>query len=308
MQNSQITRKSEIELLKRVLRHEVTILCRHDSTSWKKGITETVDELRSVGREAVFFGGTLRTLLLSRLMKNSIGRPRDVDIVVRGVELDDLKSHFSHRTTRQTRFGGLHIHHTNWQFDVWPLGETYALKSHGVEEPTFDDLPKTTFLNLEAIAVEVWPRKGQPRRIYSGNDQFFGGVISRLIDLNNEENPFPELCLVRSLVIGNYLGWKLSRRLGKYIATHGESLSESDLEDIQRNHYGSVIVHGAHIRQWIDILSTALSFSLADPIGLPWNHQLELWPDEIERSWPCIRMSVLNRNQSQKDPLKRKTR
>src|SRR4051812_48642791 len=61
-------------------------------------------------------------------------------------------------------------------------------------------LPETTFFNLEAIAVDVWPQIGKARSIYSGDDQFFEGIITRTLELNRPENPFPGLCIVRSLV------------------------------------------------------------------------------------------------------------
>src|SRR4051812_33596975 len=112
----------QIELLKKLLRDEVASFCRNqDNSSWRKSILDTIKEIRERNWSAVFFGGTLRSLLLSRLNENEPGRPRDIDIVMSSATLEDLRSSFEPFISRQTRFGGLQLKRVNWQFDVWPL-------------------------------------------------------------------------------------------------------------------------------------------------------------------------------------------
>jgi hypothetical protein len=222
----------QIELLKKLLREEVASFCRQDEGSWRKSIADTISEIREQKWNAVFFGGTLRSLLLSRLNNNEPGRPRDIDIVMSGASLEEMRSSFEPYISRQTRFGGLQLKRVNWQFDVWPLKETFALKEQGVQAPTFSDLPYTTFFNVEAVAVEIWPKRGHPRRIFSGDDQFFQGITTRTIELNREENPFPKLCVVRALVMAANLQWKVGPRLLAYLGKHGEAMSPADFETI----------------------------------------------------------------------------
>jgi len=288
----------DIQKLKTLLRHEVALFCQHDERKWKAGITSTVDEIRAKKWHSVFFGGTLRSLLLSRLTKNMLGRPRDVDIVVRGVSLPDLENQFSKYISRQTRFGGVQLRRVNWQFDVWPLDRTFALSDGRHNRPGFLDLPGSTFLNLEAVAVEVWPRPGHARVIYSGDDQFFHGIISRTIEINREENPFPELCVVRSLVLAAKLQWnsgnqpwKIGPKLLRYLVAHGTQMSEIDFIEVQRKHYGRIEWPGPQFRRVLDQVSMRLVAGKNDAVELPLPRQLPLWSHE-DSDWPRINLSV----------------
>jgi hypothetical protein len=84
--------------------------------------------------------------------------------------IEALRERFLRLASGESRFGGLRLRRMEWQCDVWPLELTWAFIHDKVRAPDFADLPRTTFFNLEAIAVEVWPRPGQPRIVYSGDD------------------------------------------------------------------------------------------------------------------------------------------
>lgn len=270
----------QIELLKKLLRDEVAAFCRHDDADWKKSISETIDEIKERNWGAVFFGGTLRSLLLSRLSHNEPGRPRDIDIVMNGASLDDLRNSFAPYISRQTRFGGLQLKRVNWQFDVWPLRDTFTFKERGVESPTFADLPTTTFFNIEAIAVEVWPQRGHPRRVFSTDDQFFRGIIDRTIEINQKENPFPELCVVRALVMAANLQWKVGPRLLSYLGMHGDTMSPLDFEAIQEKHYGRVQWRGSLFEKAMEEVHSAIQRRLTGAVELSLPGQLTLWPED----------------------------
>ena len=273
-------KSKQIELLKRLLRDEVASFCRHNDADWKKAISETIDEIKERNWGAVFFGGTLRSLLLSRLSHNEPGRPRDIDIVMNGASLDELRSSFEPFISRQTRFGGLQLKRVNWQFDVWPLRETFALKERGVESPTFADLPTTTFFNVEAVAVEVWPQRGHPRRVFSTDDQFFRGIIDRTIEINQEENPFPELCVVRAFVMAANLQWKVGPRLLSYLGMHGDTMSPLDFESIQEKHYGKVQWRGSLFEKAMEEVRSAIQSNVTGAVELTLPGQLTLWPED----------------------------
>src|ERR1044072_5222875 len=215
---------ADIAFLKRTLRHEVTALCRWNRQPWKLPFTSTIRAIKDNDWPAVFFGGTLRSLLVSRIVKKSRGRPRDIDIVLGVPTIDELRSEFHPWITRQTRFGGLALSRKGWEFDVWPVHETFAFKMAG-GEPRFEDLPKTTLLNAEAIAVEVWPKPGKPRQVYSWDDRFFHGVLTRTLELNQPANPYPKLSVLRSLVIANQLAWRVGPRLANFLAMYGTEIS-----------------------------------------------------------------------------------
>ncbi|OWK38098.1 hypothetical protein [Fimbriiglobus ruber] len=246
-----------VEQLKSMLRDEVEFFCRRHETPWGD-ISEVTETIRRHAWRAVLFGGTLRSLLISRLVHQRAGRPRDVDIVIQGPPLEVLRHLFDKLISRETRFGGLQLRRAGWLFDVWPLERTWALVEDKVDQPDFSDLPRTTFLNVEAVAVDVWPAPGREREIYSGDGQFFRAIIDRVVEVNRVENPFPELCVVRSLVMTNDLGFRIGPGLARYIAGHGPSLSCDELERIQKKHYGHVRIPGARLWDWIRAVCDSL--------------------------------------------------
>ena len=270
----------QIELLKKLLRDEVASFCRQDDVSWRKSISDTIGEIREQKWNAVFFGGTLRSLLLSRLNNDEPGRPRDIDIVMNGASLEEMQSSFEPYISRRTRFGGLQLKRVNWQFDVWPLKETFALKEQRVESPTFSDLPSTTFFNVEAVAVEIWPKRGHARRIFSGDEQFFQGITTRTIEINREENPFPELCVVRALVMAANLQWKVGPRLLSYLGEHGDTMSSSAFEAIQEKHYGKIQWSGSLFKKAMEEVHSAIQRRETDAVELALPGQLTLWPED----------------------------
>ena len=263
---------------------DVAYLCRRDDVLWSHSIAGMLRDLRETGVDAVLFGGTLRSLLISRLRYRRLGRPRDVDIVVHGATLDELRSSFERYISRETRFGGLQLERRPWHFDVWPLEKTWAFVKDGVASPSFEDLPKTTFFNMEAIAVDVWPRAGHERRIFSADDQFFDGLATRTLDINREENPFPALCVIRGLVMAWSLDFSVGNRLARYLVHHGSQLSNSDLLDVQAKHYGMVRLPTSWMRRWIEHIATQLDRSdSVRSIVLP--RQQRLWSELDEQEW-----------------------
>ena len=225
--------------LKRKLLKEVAYLFHRNGCVWKEPILDVVQDLRQSKVPAVLFGGTLRSLLVSRIFHGTPGRPRDIDIVVSGATLSQLEERFGHILERRTRFGGLRLQHGAWQFDVWPVGETWTFKhDHGAGPAGFAALPTTTTFNLEAVAVEVWPYEGRRRALFSGNDQFFEGILAKTIELNREDNPFPELTVVRGMILASELGFKIGPRLAGYVGDIGASLDADVVEGIQASHYG----------------------------------------------------------------------
>jgi hypothetical protein len=272
------------QALKRELLSEVALLYERDRRRWKAPIVQMVRELRETGVAAVFFGGTLRSLLVSRLVKKKPGRPRDIDIVIAGATVEALKDRFRELVKRETRFGGLRLERMNWQFDVWPLDRTWAFVHNSVHTPAFALLPQTTFFNLEAIAVDVWAERGKTRSIYSGDDQFFEGILTKTLELNRSENPFPGLCVIRSLVMAASLDYAIGPRLAAYLSENASAVSGGDFETIQREHYGRVRYDAESLRRWLDHIFEAHARSPSERHRLPIGRQGTLWPEEDDKS------------------------
>ena len=278
--------------LKRQLVQEVRVLFRRNGSVWKEPILDIVHELRQSKVKAVLFGGTLRSLLVSRIFEGRPGRPRDIDVVVSGAPLPWLEKKFADILTRRTRFGGLQLKHGAWQFDVWPVADTWAFK-HGdaSERPSFSALPSTTPFNLEAVAVEVWTSGGRPRAIFSGDDRFFEGILARTLELNRSDNPFPELTVVRALIMASELQFKIGPRLASYIRNVAGLISKEVVERVQTGHYGHVRIESRRLYELARLVTRESSFG--NGCELPTMGQLHLWPKRVDASSSRVHVRVL---------------
>lgn len=268
--------------LKAVLRREVSTFCSSDSVAWRLPARQALWRMHESGWKAVLFGGTLRSLLWSRLYQNRPGRPRDIDVVVRDVQLDALRHSFEH-ILRETRFGGLKVQEKDWMFDVWPLDRTWMFLHDRAMQPSFDQLPHTTAFNIEAIAVEIWPEKGHSRMIFSGDDQFFKGIANKVIELNRPENPFPELTVIRALLLAQNLGFDLGQRLAKYVSNFGPGISLADFQSIQIKHYGVVREDAETLRESVDRVRRSLDSGVNEAIKVPTVKQLTFFDEDKYR-------------------------
>lgn len=197
------------------------------------------------------FGGLLRDVLLY----GPEARPRDIDLVLAKNCIGEVCETLSHAVERRTRFGGVNLQLFGWHVDVWSLEQTWAFHEDPRLNVTFEDLPKTTFLNVDAVAMEL----PGPHRTVSASqiiDQiiengFFQAMNDRVVDLNFESNPYPELCVVRGSEIAERLGFSLGPDLVAYIADHAPQTEKGiqDLIEVQRSHYGAVRLAEERLRR-----------------------------------------------------------
>ena len=159
-----------------------------------------------------------------------------------------------------------------------PVGSTWALQKDGLGDAGFSALPSTTPFNLEAIAVDAWPYAARSREVFSGDDQFFEGVLSRTLELNRADNPFSALTVVRALVLAAELGFRIGPKLVEYIASEGLALGADELEQLQQQHYGHIRISGRTLRA----LATSIGqhSGRAGSIDAPTIGQLPLWREE----------------------------
>jgi hypothetical protein len=271
--------------LKKLLLSEVSDLLQDDGRLWKRPIISMLKEFREAHLEAVVFGGTLRSLLVSRIYSGRPGRPRDIDVVVAGGSLNVLEDQFRPLVARRNRFGGLRLRHEGWEFDVWPVEDTWALRQDGLGGAGFSALPSSTTFNIESVAVDVWPRRRHGREIFSGDDQFFRGVLARTVELNRQDNPYPLLTVVRALILAAELEFCIGPRLAVYIDSFGKDVDADDLEAAQRSHYGHVRLQGHTLQALIGHVRRAGG---GEPVRIPPLGQLPLF----ERSHPETRLRV----------------
>jgi len=243
--------------------------------------------------EAVIFGGILRDLML----RPSNWLPRDIDIVVSNVSNQELEMEFSDLLDRRTRFGGLHLRR-NAMFDVWSLPSTWAIREFHLTE-TFSELPRTTFLNIEAVAIDLGSESGKPRSIYSHG--FFESLTSRTLEINFEPNPYPELCVVRSLIMAAKLDFAIGARLAEYLIREASRASARALIDVQYQHYGAVRLTTEDLEYWLDCIKG--EYGRRERITLPVSKERQrvLW------NWPTLRdSSSLNGNRKLRGVARRR--
>jgi len=276
-------RREQISILKRTLLRDVVSLFQRPDVQWRSGIAAMACDLKKLAVPAVIFGGTLRSLMLGRLARTPrFGRPRDLDIVVANANMETLRERLQQHVVRQTRFGGLQLQRSDWHFDLWPVDQTWAIVQDQELEANFQTLPRTTFFNLEAIAVDLWAEPGRRRAIYSGDDRFFEGLIDRTLEINLEDNPFPALCVVRSLVFASTTRFWMGPRLAHYLTAHREVVGESELEAIQHQHYGEIRVSRSEMRTWLNHVAAAHERAPQERVKLPMTGPLTLWDDEVD--------------------------
>jgi hypothetical protein len=224
-----------------------------NGTPWKKPLRYVIALIQERQWKAVIFGGVIRDLAVF----GPAERPRDVDVVVsEDVPNHELESAFGKWIVRRTRFGGLHLLVDKWMFDIWNVAGTWGIIELGVAA-TFDVLPKTTFLNVEAIAAEIGTTKGQQRALYTHG--FFEALESKSVEINLKENPFPALCVVRSLLTAARLNFSIGPALGDYIVRYARDSSIRELVEVQRSHYGVVRVPEPRLDAWINSIDVQLA-------------------------------------------------
>lgn len=226
-------------------------------------LLETLNTMRGFSAPVFLFGGVVRDLMLS----GSSISPRDVDLVVSTVDLKDVTAAFSESLTRRNRFGGLHLRIHGWHFDVWPLAQTWAFHQKIVPSPSFANLPKTTFLNIEAVAVRLDTEEGRYREIHSHG--FFEAVETRTLEINSEANPYPLLCVLRALVMAAKLRFAIGPRLAAYIAEHASSSSIEDLMRVQWEHYKRHTYSAAMLDSWLRTVVRRRKITKRSPVELP---------------------------------------
>ena len=138
----------------------------------RRTLTQVLDRFSAVEStwEVFLFGGLPRDLAVA----GPSYLPRDVDMVIAGATIDQIAHIVPGRDMRHNRFGGINFVIDNWSVDVWPIDRTWAFLKHWDKDISMANLPKTTFLNVEAIAVELRTTRGRARRVYEHH--FFEGV------------------------------------------------------------------------------------------------------------------------------------
>jgi hypothetical protein len=249
------------------IRHFLT-----DDAEVKASRQSVLRSIREAGWPAVIFGGTIRDIMLRSAWTSF----RDIDIVVGDATSDELAKHFGPYVRRRTRFGGLHLSVDGHAFDVWPLKQTWAFQEFPLLlGGDFFDLPRTTFLSIEAVCVELPSKIGMPRKIVEHG--FFESLVTQIIELNFDINPFPDLSIVRAIAAAMKTGFSLGPKLCSYIAAFSRHYEPEQLYSAQCRHYGVGLFSVAELAELTKLISHATNWHPRRPVKLPTRGQAHLF-------------------------------
>lgn len=250
------------------------------------GIDEVLQRIRRRGWRAFIVGGTIRDVMLAP----PSAFPRDIDIVLSGASQRELDVEFADLLKRTTRFGGLHLVkpinlvgdradvEAEIVFDVWRLEDTWGIRHAGLA-PTIESFVRTPFLNIDSAAMELTPRNARRHLVEHG---FFTSISSSLLEINYEPNPFPLVCIVRSLIMAAKLRFALGPSLARFVSGFHRWGSVDDLVEAQVSHYGDVRCSAKELRLWLDEITQAVaSGATRIEVYASEERQMELWSQ-----WP----------------------
>lgn len=224
---------------------------------------EMLEKIREIDAKALLCGSAVRDLLL----KGTRFIPRDLDIILCCGDIEDVASRFSNNSVKRNCYGGLSIQIKDWSFDIWQLDRTWAFQKNLVKYRGAWDFSKTTFLDIESIAVELFPKKGKKRRIFSKG--FFESISSKTIEINLHENPNPLTCIIRALRIANTYRFAIGRDLANYISCNISKLDLEELFQAFRRRYENSTLSIEDLDVHIKAINEQLHESNTMPVKLP---------------------------------------
>ena len=249
----------ETQKMKRDLRARLGRFVATDSKRHYPHLYSVLEDIRNNDYPAFLCGGAVRNLLLCN---NSI--PRDLDIILGYVSREQLETLFPDHIKGETSLGGLKLQVKDWSIDMWLIQDTWAFKNGKVTGKGFSDYPKITFLNIDAIAIQLFSKKRQKREIYSKG--FFEAIAERTIELNFEENPAPAECIVRALRIANKFKFVIGPRLARYMISYTNQMEIEELAEIYQRRYMSADVTVEKLHNCFKSIETQMQASNNRPV------------------------------------------
>lgn len=179
--------------------------------------------------DLLLFGGAVREFFNS----NFRVIPRDFDIIVNST-IKDFERCFRGIPYKKNQFGGYKLNVDGLIFDIWGLSSTWAFKEKKITEVRKENLPKTVFLNYDSIVYNLCTGD-----LY--DEGFSKAKKDKLLDILLEENPFPELNILRSLVFNKRDKMNYSDCLLSYISDWCKKHNGYEVQlllEAQNKHYG----------------------------------------------------------------------
>ncbi|WP_417672403.1 hypothetical protein [Roseibium sp.] len=152
------------------------------------------------------FGGWLRDTLAGHITA------RDIDLVVSGIEVDDLRQFISCET-KATIFGGIMGKSETTPFDIWPLGDTFLIRKLSLPA-SFQTLLQTTDFNINAGLYFPSQRGALPYILDGGMGE---ALRNRIIRFNSEHLVLPVVQTARLLAYAAKLDFSFDRHTYNFV-------------------------------------------------------------------------------------------
>lgn len=155
----------------------------------------------------ILFGGSVRDYLIF----NGKYPPRDIDIVVAGIQSNDelleaIGKHLGALTWRYNRFGGVKVGTSGITLDCWRIEDTYAFRK-GKIKTSVKSLLDTPMLNIDRYAYDM----STMQYIDDCNKRPFPSRI----DFHRYEDELLEINLIRALIYSKKYNLKLSPSIAR---------------------------------------------------------------------------------------------
>lgn len=186
--------------------------------------------------DVVLYGGAIRDMVLGVA-------PRDLDFVARQIGGRELRRRLREHVTDITGFEGSKLTIDGVPIDIWPFESTWAFARLGITNPVLPDLMKTSFFNLENVAITM-----KDFVVYEGG--FIEAMETRILEVNFWDNPFPVLAVLRSLVTLKRFKMSPGPKLRQYIEEYGPKIKIEALMRLQLKHYKQEHVSADVMRVW----------------------------------------------------------
>lgn len=211
--------------------------------------------------ECYIFGG----VILDIISGSKTHRDIDVTVIKLNNEVLDLIEEFN---GVRNSFGGYKISIDDMIFDIWEMSQTWLVKKNNtLNFDLINFLPSTVFFNSQAVLFSM-----NTNELFY-NKSFLNFLYKKKIEITNPDNPFPELCIIKSYEY--YLkGFLLTPKLKDYLIKY-YPLKKNLLDKIQLKHYNKIIYKIDSIDFFISNLYTYKKERKKEKISL--KPQLELF-------------------------------
>lgn len=193
---------------------------------YRDGLRETLSLVTSRLQEPVIFGGMIREFALG----NTRQFRSDIDIVTRSNSNEVLKA-IAAFSPQRNKFGGFRFCVGTQLYDIWAFDDTWAFKKGLIEGSALQDIFKTTFFNLDAVAYNL-----QERKILC-SENYVNELQNRILDMNLPENPSPHAMARRAIRMALINSLQITPKLGEYILRNADFLS---LDGLSRSYIRSL--------------------------------------------------------------------